>query len=413
MASPKQVQPNVHSLDSPRRRIMVIYGTRPEAVKVAPLIRALDESALFTPLVAVTAQHRSMLDQVNDVFGIKPEFDLDIHQPGQTLTDITTRALRGVQAVLHDEQPDAVVVQGDTTTVFAAALAAFYEQVPVVHLEAGLRTGDPYSPYPEEINRRLATRLAALHLAPTGTSKSNLLGEDVDPASVVVTGNTVIDALMWTVGRQRDYGDPALAGLDDTDAPVLLVTAHRRESWGAPLRAVGRALARIAHQHPDLRIVFPIHRNPLVRDAIMPAIRDLPNITITEPLPYGGFARLMNRSAVILTDSGGVQEEGPSLGKPVLVMRETTERPEAVRAGTVRLVGTDEDLIVRSVGRLLTEPAAYAAMANAVNPYGDGRAAERSVAALAHHFGLGPPADEFGGTPDRTAARNYPESAVA
>jgi UDP-N-acetylglucosamine 2-epimerase (non-hydrolysing) len=179
--------------------------------------------------------------------------------------------------------------------VFAAALAAFYEQVPVVHLEAGLRTGDPYSPYPEEINRRLATRLAALHLAPTGTSKSNLLGEGVDPASVVVTGNTVIDALMWTVGRQRDYGDPALAGLDDTDAPVLLVTAHRRESWGAPLRAVGRALARIAHQHPDLRIVFPIHRNPLVRDAIMPAIRDLPNITITEPLPYGGFARLMNR----------------------------------------------------------------------------------------------------------------------
>jgi UDP-N-acetylglucosamine 2-epimerase (non-hydrolysing) len=394
---------------SARRRVMVIYGTRPEAVKVAPLIRALDESTAFTPLVAVTAQHRSMLDQVNEVFGIKPELDLDIHRPGQTLTDITTSVLRGVQAVLHDEQPDAVVVQGDTTTVFAAALAAFYEQIPVVHLEAGLRTGDPYSPYPEEINRRLATRLAALHLAPTATSKANLLAENVHPASVVVTGNTVIDALLWAVGRQSGYGDPALTGLDDNDAPVLLVTAHRRESWGTPLRAVGRALARIAREHRDLRIVFPVHRNPLVRDAILPPIRDLPNVTVTEPLPYGGFARLMQRSTVILTDSGGVQEEGPSLGKPVLVTRNTTERPEAVRAGTVRLVGTDEDLIVAVVGHLLSDPAAYAAMASAVNPYGDGRAADRAVAALAHHFGLGPPPAEFDGQPGRI----HPESAMA
>jgi UDP-N-acetylglucosamine 2-epimerase (non-hydrolysing) len=387
---------------------MVIYGTRPEAVKVAPLIRALDESAFFTPLVTVTAQHRSMLDQVNDVFGIKPEIDLDIHCPGQTLTDITTRALCGVQQVLNDEQPDAVVVQGDTTTVLAAALAAFYERIPVVHLEAGLRTGDPYSPYPEEINRRLATRLAALHLAPTSTSKSNLLAENVDPASVVITGNTVIDALLWTVGRESDYEDPALAGLDDSDAPVLLVTAHRRESWGAPLRAVGRALARIAYEHHDLRIVFPVHRNPLVRDAILPAISDMPNVTVTEPLPYGVFAKLMNRSTVILTDSGGVQEEGPSLGKPVLVMRDTTERPEAVHAGTVRLVGTDEDLIVTAVGHLLTDPAAYAAMANAVNPYGDGRAAERAVAALAHHFRLGPPPIEF----DSRSGRKHLEMAM-
>jgi UDP-N-acetylglucosamine 2-epimerase (non-hydrolysing) len=314
-----------------------------------------------------------------------------------------------VQAALNDEQPDAVVVQGDTTTVLAAALAAFYAKIPVVHLEAGLRTGDPYSPYPEEINRRLATRLAALHLAPTSTSKSNLLAENVDPASVVITGNTVIDALLWTVGRESDYGDPALAGLDDTDAPVLLVTAHRRESWGTPLRAVGRALARIAHEHHDLRIVFPVHRNPLVRDAILPAISDLPNVTVTEPLPYGGFAKLMNRSTVILTDSGGVQEEGPSLGKPVLVMRDTTERPEAVHAGTVRLVGTDEDLIVTAVGHLLTDPVAYAAMANAVNPYGDGRAAERAVAALAHYFRLGPPPAEF----DSRSSRKHPEMAMA
>ena len=377
------------------RQIMVIYGTRPEAVKVAPLIQALDRSEMFTPVVAVTAQHRSMLDQVNAVFGVKPAFDLDIHQPGQTLTEITTRALSGVRSVLAAQRPDAVVVQGDTTTVFAAALAAFYEQIPVVHLEAGLRTGDPYSPYPEEINRRLTTRLATLHLAPTSTSKANLLTENVDEARIVVTGNTVIDALLWAVPRQRGYNEPALAGLDDHDAPVLLVTAHRRESWGEPLRAVGRALARIAAAHPGLRVVFPVHANPVVRDAVLPALRDVPNVIVTEPLPYGSFCRLMNRATVILTDSGGVQEEGPSLGKPVLVMRESTERPEAVRAGTVKLVGTDEDVIAGTVGRLLTDPAAYAAMANAVNPYGDGQAAQRAVAALAHHFHLGPPPDEF------------------
>ena len=377
------------------RQIMVIYGTRPEAVKVAPLIQALEQSEVFTPVVAVTAQHRSMLDQVNEVFGVKPTFDLDIHRPGQTLTEITTRALSGVRSVLAEQRPDAVVVQGDTTTVFAAALAAFYEQIPVVHLEAGLRTGDPYSPYPEEINRRLTTRLAALHLAPTSTSKANLLTENVDEASIVVTGNTVIDALLWAVPRQHGYSEPALADLDRSGAPVLLVTAHRRESWGDPLRAAGRALARIAAEHRDLRIVFPVHRNPVVRDAVLPALRGVPNVIVTEPLPYGGFCRLMNRATVILTDSGGVQEEGPSLGKPVLVMRETTERPEAVRAGTVKLVGTDEDVIVDTVGQLLTDPAAYAAMANAVNPYGDGRAAHRAVAALAHLFRLGPAADEF------------------
>jgi len=377
------------------RPIMVIYGTRPEAVKVAPLIRALDDSEMFTPVVAVTGQHRSMLDQVNAVFGVRPAFDLDIHRPGQTLTEITTRALSGVRSVLARHRPDAVVVQGDTTTVFAAALAAFYEQIPVVHLEAGLRTGNPYSPYPEEVNRRLTTRLATVHLAPTSTSKANLLTENVDEASIVVTGNTVIDALLWAVPRQRGYSEPALAGLDDHDAPVLLVTAHRRESWGEPLRAVGRALARIAAAHPGLRVVFPVHANPVVRDAVLPALRDVPNVIVTEPLPYGSFCRLMNRATVILTDSGGVQEEGPSLGKPVLVMRETTERPEAVRAGTVKLVGTDEDVIAGTVGRLLTDPAAYAAMANAVNPYGDGQAAQRAVAALAHHFRLGPPPDEF------------------
>jgi UDP-N-acetylglucosamine 2-epimerase (non-hydrolysing) len=377
------------------RRIMVVYGTRPEAIKVAPLIRALDESPLFTPLAAVTAQHRSMLDQVNQVFGITPQHDLDIHEPRQSLTDITTRALTGVRALLADQKPDAVLVQGDTTTVFAAALAAFYEKIPVIHLEAGLRTGNPYAPYPEEINRRLATRLATLHLAPTATSRANLEAENVDPASVVVTGNTVIDALLWAVARRLDYGSPALEGLDATPGPVLLVTAHRRESWGAPLRGVGRAIARIALAHPGLRVVFPIHRNPIVREDVLPAISTISNVIVTEPLPYGGFARLMNRATLILTDSGGVQEEAPSLGKPVLVMRETTERPEAVHAGTVRLVGTDEDFIFATVEHLLSDLDAYSAMASAINPYGDGRAAERAVAAIAHYFGEGPAPDEF------------------
>jgi UDP-N-acetylglucosamine 2-epimerase (non-hydrolysing) len=385
-----------------RRRIMVVYGTRPEAVKVAPLIRALDSSPLFIPQVAVTAQHRSMLDQVNDVFAIKPEFDLDIHAPGQTLAEITTRALTGVHALLAEQRPDAVVVQGDTTTVFAAALAAFYEKIPVAHLEAGLRTWDKHSPYPEEINRQLATRLSALHLAPTQTSRKNLLSEGADPGTVVVTGNTVIDALLWTVRRPPElgepaYSDPRLDVLDHGDGPVLLVTAHRRESWGEPLRAVGRALSRLAGAHPGLRIAFPIHRNPIVRDAILPSLGGLPNVIVTEPLPYAAFARLMNRATLILTDSGGVQEEGPSLGKPVLVLRDTTERPEAVAAGTVRLVGTDEDNIVAEAGRLLTDVAAYAAMANAVNPYGDGAAAGRAVDALAHFFRLGPRAGEFTG----------------
>jgi UDP-N-acetylglucosamine 2-epimerase (non-hydrolysing) len=376
-------------------RIMVVYGTRPEAIKVAPLIRELRESPLFTPLVAVTAQHRSMLDQVNEVFGVTPDFDLDIHQPGQTLTGITNRALAGVQDLLAAQRPDAVVMQGDTTTVFAAALAAFYEKIPVVHLEAGLRTDDPYSPYPEEINRRLATQLATLHLAPTATSRANLMAENVHPSAITVTGNTVIDALLWASSGAHGYGDPALSSLDADPAPVLLVTAHRRESWGRPMRQAARALATVAVAHPELRVVFPMHANPLVREAVLPAIGHLPNVTVTGPLPYGGFARLMNRASLILTDSGGVQEEGPSLGKPVLVMRDTTERPEAVRVGTARLVGTDHDLIVLTTSQLLTDPAAYAAMAGAVNPYGDGRAAERSVAALAHHFGRGPAPAEF------------------
>jgi UDP-N-acetylglucosamine 2-epimerase (non-hydrolysing) len=384
------------------RRIMVIYGTRPEAVKVAPVLRALSGSDAFTPIAVVTAQHRSMLDQVNDVFDIVPDVDLDVHQAGQSLTDITGRVLAGLRPVIAERRPDAILVQGDTTTTFSAALAAFYEGVPVVHLEAGLRTNDPMSPFPEEINRRLTSQLATLHLAPTATSRANLRAENVPADRIVVTGNTVIDALLWTVGKRFPYGDAALDGLDEDERRVLLVTAHRRESWGAPMEAVGRALQRLAQDHPDLLIVFPIHKNPLVRQAIMPFLEACGNVVVTEPLPYGGFCRLMDRASVILTDSGGVQEEGPSLGRPVLVMRDTTERPEAVRAGTARLVGTDEQAIYKEVSTLLVDPAAYDLMATSVNPYGDGLAAARSVAAMAAMFGVGARVPDFVTPQDRS-----------
>jgi UDP-N-acetylglucosamine 2-epimerase (non-hydrolysing) len=367
---------------------MVVYGTRPEAVKMAPVIQALEASAHFRPVVAVTGQHREMLDQVNAVFGITPQYDLDLCSPGQSLTDITMGALAGIGRLLAEERPAMVLVQGDTTTTYAAALAAFYLKIPVAHLEAGLRTRDRYDPFPEELNRRLTTQLTSLHLAPTATALGNLLADGIDRAAVVVTGNSVIDALHWTVTHASGYDDPTLALLDHTDAPVVVVTAHRRESWGAPMQRIGRAVARLAAAHPEALVVFPVHRNPIVRDAVLPALAGLPNVVVTEPLPYGAFCRLMSRASLILTDSGGVQEEGPSLGVPVLVMRETTERPEAVVAGTVELVGTDETSIVTEAHRLLTDPVARARMARAINPYGDGQAAQRTVAAMAHHFGL-------------------------
>jgi UDP-N-acetylglucosamine 2-epimerase len=367
-----------------RRRVMAIFGTRPEAIKVAPVIAALEESPDFEPVVVVTGQHREMLAQVLELFAIEPHHDLGLCRPGQTLTSVTTGALDGLTALLEAERPDAVVVQGDTTTTFAGALAAFYQQIPVVHLEAGLRTGLRYSPFPEEVNRCLTSRLASLHLAPTLGNKANLVAENIDPASILVTGNTVIDALLDVVSRPGGYGDPALDGLDDDPRRVVLVTAHRRESWGEGHASVARAVAEIARTEPDVLVVFPIHRNPVVRDAIVPVLDGLDNVRICEPLAYQGLVKLMRRSELILTDSGGIQEEGPSLGKPVLVTRDTTERPEAVAAGTARLVGTEEHQVVGAVRTLLHDPAEYAAMANAVNPYGDGRAAERTVGALAH-----------------------------
>ncbi|MEU6365265.1 UDP-N-acetylglucosamine 2-epimerase (non-hydrolyzing) [Streptomyces sp. NPDC046931] len=381
------------------KRIMTVYGTRPEAIKMAPVVEALRASDHFEPLVAVTGQHRSMLDQVNRLFGIEPDHDLGILSAGQTLTDITTRTLERLRPVLDKEQPDAVLVQGDTTTTLAGALAAFYQKTPVVHLEAGLRTRSTYSPYPEEMNRRLTTRLADLHLAPTSGARHNLLREGVDQHSVVVTGNTVIDALLRTLDRTAGrLSDTTVRFLEADPRRVLLVTAHRRESWGEGMQSIGDALARLATLHPDLLVVFPIHRNPAVRAAVVPKVAGLENVRVVEPLDYEGFAHLMNGAHLILTDSGGVQEEGPSLGKPVLVMRETTERPEGVAAGTVALVGTDTGRIVTEVTRLLRDPVAYARMAQAVNPYGDGRAAERTVQALGHWFGLCDAPADFTGT---------------
>ncbi|MGH2753421.1 MAG: non-hydrolyzing UDP-N-acetylglucosamine 2-epimerase [Actinomycetota bacterium] len=376
---------------------MLIFGTRPEAIKVAPLIKALEASPHFRPVVAVTAQHREMLDQVLDLFGIVPDHDLDMIQPRQSLTDVTVRALGGLSPLIEEVSPDAVVVQGDTTTTFTGALAAFYHQVPVVHMEAGLRTGQRYSPFPEEINRCLTSRLTQLHLAPTSTSRDNLIRENVDPADIMVTGNTVIDALLWAVDQRVGYDDPLLEELDAGDERIVLVTAHRRESWGSGMESIGAALRTIALEEPGVRIVFPIHRNPVVREAIMPAVEGLSNVSIVEPLAYGAFSRLLHRAHIVLTDSGGIQEEAPSLGKPVLVMRDSTERPEAMEAGTVRLVGADRTKIVNEVMELLHDAKAYDAMANAVNPYGDGWAAERSVQALAHLFGLAQRPPEFTG----------------
>lgn len=377
------------------KRVMLAYGTRPEAIKMAPVVQELHRTGDLEPIVVLTGQHRSMLDQVNLDFGIVADHDLALMRPGQTLVEITVGALQGVARLIAVEKPDALLIQGDTTSALSAALAAFYAHVPTVHLEAGLRTSDMFSPYPEEVNRRMVTRLASLHLAPTPQSRDNLLREDVDPGSVVVTGNTVIDALLRTIEQHRSFSNPMLVALERHNGPVLLVTTHRRESWGDPMREVGRALAELARRLPALQIVLPVHLNPVVRDVLLPELVGLANVAVLEPLPYADFARLLALSTVVLTDSGGVQEEAPSLGKPVLVLRDSTERPEAIAAGTARLVGTSAEVIVAAVQRLVTDDSAYAAMARAVNPYGDGRAASRTAAALNFFLGQGPPPEPF------------------
>lgn len=375
------------------RKILMVYGTRPEAVKMAPLIGELARSRHCRPIVAVTGQHREMLDQVNRLFGIQPSHDLNIITQSQSLENVTTRVLSGVSGVIEAEAPDALLVQGDTTSCFAAALAAFYRKIPLFHLEAGLRTGDRYNPFPEEINRRLTTQLAALHLAPTQTSKLNLLKDGVAERDIVVTGNTVIDALLHVSGRNNPSENRDLERI--MGRRTVLITAHRRESWGEPMAQTARAIARLARIFPEIAFLLPAHLNPVVREVLLPPLAGLENVVITQPLDYGDFVKAMRDCAIVLTDSGGVQEEAPTFGKPVLVMRETTERPEAVAAGTVRLVGTSEDRIVGEVTNLLTDRRAYQEMARAVNPYGDGQAAMRSVQAIEHFFALGDRPIEF------------------
>lgn len=361
--------------------VMVVYGTRPEAIKIAPLAQALGTDPRFRLRVVSTGQHREMTDQVNRLFGIVPDIDLDLMAPGASVSGIFQRVLAGMEEVLQAERPDAVVVQGDTTSACAAGLAAFLAGVPVVHLEAGLRTGDLSSPFPEEANRRLTAVLASLHLAPTASARANLEAEGVDPRTIVVTGNTVVDALYWTIAQPFDFGDRQLAGLG-VERRLVLVTTHRRESWGAPMKEAMQAIAEVAGRFQDVDFVLPMHRNPVVRQVVDAALGVLPNVRLTEPLDYAEFAHLMKNAYVVVSDSGGIQEEAPGLGKPVLVLRDTTERPEGLEAGTVRLVGTQRSVVVRELELLLTDPDAYAVMANAVNPYGDGLAAGRAVAAI-------------------------------
>lgn len=377
------------------KKIMPIYGTRPEAIKVAPIVKALQDAPEFECVVVVTGQHREMLDQVNELFGITPDYDLDVIQPRQTLNGLLTKTISGLDEIFEKERPDAVVVQGDTTTSTAGAIAAFYRGIPVIHAEAGLRSYDIFSPFPEEANRKLTSQIASLHLAPTSLSKRNLTAETFKDGDIVITGNTVIDALLTVVEKNVPFSDEKLEELVASGKRIVLVTTHRRENQGEPMRGIGRALAKLSKAEPEVEFILPLHRNPAVREALLPEIDGLPNVTLTEPLAYGEFTRIINASSVVLTDSGGVQEEAPSLGKPVLVMRLNTERPEAVTAGTVRLIGTDENMIFESVSELLHDEAAYNEMANAVNPYGDGKAAERTVAAIAQLLGVGTRIEEF------------------
>ena len=374
-----------------RLKVMTIFGTRPEAIKMAPVVLELQKYPdRIQPIVTVTAQHREMLDQVLQLFRIQPDYDLDIMSPSQTLFDITSRALTGLNEVLAEARPDLVLVHGDTTTTFVGALAAFYHQIPVGHVEAGLRTGDKYSPYPEEMNRKLSGVLTDLHFAPTATARQNLLKENVDSGSVFVTGNTVIDALLSTVSPEFRFESELLPAISFPDRRVILVTTHRRENLGEPMRHVYQALKRIVAEFADVEVVFPVHRNPKVREVVESVLGHLPRVHLTDPLDYEPFANLMARSTLILTDSGGIQEEAPSLGKPVLVLRDTTERPEAIGAGTVRLIGTAEETVYVQTKALLSDPEQYRAMSEATNPYGDGKASHRIVQTILWRYGMNP-----------------------
>lgn len=370
-------------------KVMTVFGTRPEAIKMCPLVLEMKKYPdLIEPLVAVTAQHREMLDQVLELFQIKPDYDLNIMTSGQTLYDVTTRALMGLKEVMEEAKPDIVLVHGDTTTTFAGALAAFYAQIPVGHVEAGLRTGNKYSPYPEEMNRKLTDAIADMHFAPTAISKQNLLKENVNPDNILVTGNTVIDALQATVQKDYVFEDAEFNKVFESGHRLILMTTHRRENLGEPMRHVYKALKSVLETHEDVEAIFPVHKNPKVREIVQQELGGLDRVHLIEPMDYEPFANLMAKVDIVLTDSGGIQEEAPALGKPVLVLRDTTERPEAVSAGTVLLVGTAYEDVLRETNRLLDDAAHYKKMAEAANPYGDGQACARIVNAVLRKNGF-------------------------
>lgn len=376
-------------MEKKKIKVMTVFGTRPEAIKMAPVVLELQKHPeAITPVVAVTAQHREMLDQVLSLFNIRPDHDLDIMAQGQTLFDITTKAMLGLDKVLTEEKPDIVLVHGDTTTTFAGSLAAYYHQIAVGHVEAGLRTHNKYSPYPEEMNRKLTGAIADLHFAPTETSRENLLQEHVADDKIFVTGNTVIDALHKTVRDDFKFDDEILQGFNFEGKRIILVTTHRRENLGEPMRHVYKALKQLTEDFSDVEVIFPVHRNPKVREVVNEELGGLSKVHLIDPLDYEPFANIMHRAHLILTDSGGVQEEAPALGKPVLVLRDTTERPEAVSAGTVKLIGTDKDRVYNESKLLLTDEKEYSRMSEACNPYGDGEASRRIIQAIMYHYGL-------------------------
>ncbi|HEY9166758.1 MAG TPA: UDP-N-acetylglucosamine 2-epimerase (non-hydrolyzing) [Candidatus Kryptonia bacterium] len=371
-----------------KRKVLFIFGTRPEAIKMAPLVKALYKSESFIARTCVTAQHRQMLDQVLRIFRIKPDHDLNIMTENQTLFDLTARIMTKLRVVLDVEKPDMVVVQGDTTTTFVASVAAYYMKIEIAHLEAGLRTGNKYAPFPEEVNRRLTSVVADIHLAPTSWAKENLIKENIPEGSIFVTGNTVVDALFHVVDSLKKSGEafgPLFKGID-LEKRIILITGHRRENFGEGFRNICESVRELAVKFPDAEFVYPVHFNPNVRQPVNKILSGISNVHLIEPLDYEPFVFAMEKSYLILTDSGGVQEEAPSLGKPVLVMRDATERPEAVEAGTVKLVGTDKMKIIGGVSTLLTDPGEYLIMSRAHNPYGDGKASQRIVAILEDHF---------------------------
>lgn len=367
-------------------KVMLLFGTRPEAIKMAPLVIALKKDPRFQTLVTLTAQHREMLDQVLALFAITADYDLNLMKPGQTLCYLTASILNELKPILETESPDMILVHGDTTTAFASALSAFYEQIPIGHVEAGLRTKNKYSPYPEEMNRTLISQLGDLHFSPTPGNRDNLIREDIPERQIVITGNTVIDALLMTVKDNYQFVNPILNAIDYDTHRVILLTSHRRENIGAPMVEIFSAIRELVLANPDVEVVFPMHPNPLIAETALPLLADLDRVHILTPLDYEEMSNLMGRAYLVLTDSGGIQEEAPALGKPVVVLRKETERPEAVAAGTVVMGGVEKANIIRITQHLLDDPLAYQTMAQAVNPYGDGRAALRICQAIAAYF---------------------------